>query len=307
MDIRNKLEFMLFQLLVGPLSWGSPRAVHDLMENLGRVLGSVIRYRRTLVLDQLEQAFPQLEIAEREKLADEVYRHLGRTVGEVFGSRFGDLAAQVKIDPGWDPLDEALSRGKGAIVVTGHIGNFELGGAVLARRYALLDVIKPQRNDLFDDYINELRLERGIATVTMDRSGPAVARHLRQGGLVSLLIDQDAGQQGVFVPFLGQMASTWPGAARLSLRTGCPIVPLAILRQDDSSHCMFIGDALWPEGRPSTPEGTAEYLQEITACLEGYVHRNPEQWFWVHRRWKSQMPEQASQFDPKITSAREGK
>jgi len=282
----------LFQQLLSLIRWGSPTAVQNLMENLGGVLGSVICYRRTLVLDQLEMVYPELPYTERVGLADQMYRHLGRTVGEVFGSGFDRMVDRVIAVPGWEPLDDALALGKGAIVVTGHIGNFELGGAILARRYGLLDVVKPQRNELFDSHINRIRRQRGIQTVAMDKSGPVVARHLRQGGLVSLLIDQDAGQQGIFVNFLGQMASTWPGAARLSLRTGCPIVPLAILRQNASSHCMFIGEPLLPEGRDTSQQGTTAYLQEISDSLEGFIHQSPEQWFWLHRRWKSQMPVQ---------------
>jgi len=288
MGFRNKSEFFFFRLLVRALQSGPPRAVRNLLETLGSVLGTIFRYRRSVVLEQLGHSFPNLGSSQLEDLADGVYRHLGRTAGEAFGSGFDDLVDGVLVVPGWQQLDEVMAEGKGAIVVTGHIGNFELGGAVLARRYSLLDVVKPQRNVLFDAFINNLRHQRGIMTVPVDESGPAVARHLRRGGLVSLLVDQDAGQQGVFVNFLGRPASTWPGAARLSLRTGCPIVPVAILRQKDNAHCLFIGTPMSPAGRPNTPQGIKDFLQDISNSLEEYIYGQPEQWFWVHRRWKSQ-------------------
>lgn len=266
---------------------GSESAVADLFGRLGVWLGQVPRYRRQVVIHNLAMVFPRGQAAELEQLADDVYEHLGRTVAEVFATDLSATARKVEADPGWAAVDQALAQGRGAIVATGHIGNFELGGVTLARRYRLLDVVKSQRNPLFDHYINALRASRGILTVPMDKSGPRVLRHLRSGGLVSLLLDQDAGNDGLTVDFLGSPASTWPGAARLSIRTGCPVIPMAILRQGDGNHRLAISEPLWPGSRSDCPEDVQEYLQLISRAVEEFILDHPEQWFWVHRRWKS--------------------
>ena len=287
MDIRNQVEFFLFRSLVYLLQSGSETGVQELFGRLGIWLGSVPRYRRTVVLKQLAAVYPQISNQELDSLADDIYEHLGRTVAEVFGPGLEACADSATISPGWGPIDQALGLGKGAIVATGHIGNFELGGLLLARRYSLLDVVKRQRNRIFDEFINDLRARRGILTVPMERSGPAVLRHLRSGGLVSLLLDQDAGAEGLEVDFLGHAASTWPGVARLSLRTGCPVIPMAIVRQPDRSHRLMIADPLYPQGLADSRRDVQVYLQRISLAVEYFIRENPRQWFWVHRRWKS--------------------
>ncbi len=282
MDYKNRAEFLLFRLLLQLLRHSSPDAASDLLGRLGVWLGSVPRYRRRVVLQQLGMVFPGVPEQDLNVLADRVYEHLGRTVAEAFGPGVDSLAAAVEVEPDWRPLDDALARGRGVIVATGHIGNFELGGLLLASRYRLLDVVKSQRNSLFDRFINDLRARRGILTVPMESSGPVVLRHLRAGGVVSLLLDQDAGAEGLEVDFLGHKASTWPGVARLSMRTGCPVVPMAILRQGRGRHRLVISDSLDP-GAGMTVQG---FLQEISRAVEAFIRENPEQWFWVHRRWK---------------------
>lgn len=290
METRNHLEYTLFRGLVHLLHGIGPERSAQLLAELGFWVGRVVGFRRGVVLRQLALVYPDVPDPERDRLADGVFRHLGRTVGEVFGQDPGADLPPVVVDPGWEPLDAALAQGRGVIVATGHIGNFELGGAALARRYRLLDVVKPQRNRFFDDFLNDLRARRGILTVPVDHSGPAMLRHLRQGGVVSLLLDQDAGADGMLVDFLGHPAATWPGAARLSLRTGCPVVPMALLRQKDGSHRLCIGEALQPSGPADEPAVVQAYLQRISLAVEKFIRPNPEQWFWVHRRWKSAPP-----------------
>lgn len=286
MELQNQIEYQLFRGLLGLMRGCSPAAVADMLGLLGVWTGQVLRYRRRVVRRQLTMVFPEMSETRQIQLAHQIYDHLGRTVGEAFGQGLLALADRVGAETDWSPLDAALASGRGVIAATGHIGNFELGGVVLANRYPLLDVIKPQRNPLFDGIINEIRAQRGILTVPMDRSGPVVVRHLRKGGLVTLLLDQDAGPDGLEVDFLGHPASTWPGAARLSIRTGCPVVPLAILRQTDGTHRLLISEPLFPEDLGDTAADVQIYLQRISHGVEGFIRDHPAQWFWVHRRWK---------------------
>ena len=294
MRARDHSEMILFKAFQQLVAWAAPRAVHDLLEVLGEALGRSGLYRGGLVRRQLACSFPELSSRELDDLTLAVFRHLGRTAGEVFRPGPREDLRHIDLGPGWGELDAALSSRCGAIIASGHAGNFELAGALVAERYPLLDVVKPQRNRAFDEFINERRARRGILTVPMDRSGLSVLRHLRSGGVVSLLLDQDAGKEGVPVEFLGRKASTWPGAARLSLRTGCPVVPLVLQRKVGGGHRLSLGPALWPAGPARDEETVNRYLQDISRSVEELILRHPEQWFWVHRRWKNHHREVAT-------------
>lgn len=286
MDFKNQFEFALFRMLIvvhGVLPYSLALAKLRL---LGRVLGQVPWFRRNVVESNLRAVYPHLTDSEVVAMRRNVYDHLSRTIAETFFAPEEKLLSGVTINPGWGVLDDALARGKGVILATAHVGNFELGGRILARRYNLLDVIKPQRNKPFDHYLKAKRLERGINTVPMARAVRPVLQHLKNQGVVSLLLDQDAGKQGVSVPFLGLPASTWPGAARIAIRTGAPVVPVALLRTGSQEFVLEVGEPLDPAQWNDTAADVAAFTARISGAVEEYIKAYPEQWFWVHRRWK---------------------
>ena len=100
-----------------------------------------------------------------------------------------------------------------------------------------------------------------------------------------MLGDQDAGREGVLTDFLGLPASTWPGAARLALRTGCPVVPVAILRSPDGDHVLHIGEPIDAIGLTTAEKDIAIFTSRISVAVERFIWEQPDQWFWVHRRW----------------------
>ena len=286
MDFQSHIEYALFRLVrfgLGslPLNWSTA-----ILRLAARMAGLVVGVRRKVVSTQLQNVFPKATSKELAVMVAKVYDHLGVTAAEVLFADPVALARTVIVEPGWDVLDQALAGGGGAIVVTGHIGNFELGGRVLAGRYSLLDVVKTQRNAPFDRFLQQQRLRFGIRTVPVERSGRAVLAHLRSGGLVTLLMDQDAGKTGFRTDFLGHPASTWPGAAKISIRTGCPVVPIAILRNEDRTHTLHVGQAMSPRGMTDTDEDIKAFTGLISKAVERFIWDRPEQWFWVHRRWK---------------------
>lgn len=283
---RDLIEYMAFRcarlgLSVLPYPWGE-----SALRRAARWGGRQSWGRRALVESQLAHTFPDLGPDDLDRLTGCVYDHLGRMAAEILLEDPVSLAATVSVRPGWDGLDRVLSEGRGAIVATGHIGNFELGGRILAGRYPVLDVIKPQRNPYVDRHLERMRTRHGIATVPVDGSGPAVMRHLKAGGVVTLLVDQDAGKSGLRTDFLGRPASTWPGAARISLRTGCPVVAMAIVRKDGGSHELRFGTTLEPDEFRDGPDSVRHYTAAISGAVETFIRERPDQWFWVHRRWK---------------------
>ncbi len=206
---------------------------------------------------------------------------------EIFVEDPSEVASRILEPVDWSPFEKALAGGKGVILASLHLGNFELCGRVIAGRCSLLDVVKVQRNPLFDRYLDGMRKRHGILTVPVDGAGRATLSHLRQGHVVSLLLDQDAGDKGVIVDFMGLRASTWPGAARLSLQTGCPVLPVSLVRMPDGKHQLKFGATLEPDSLPADQRDITAYTQRISRELEVFVRSHPEQWFWVHRRWKS--------------------
>jgi len=285
MNTRDAWEYVAFRSGLATLRLLPPAAGEKLLRTAALRCGRWRGLRREVVRRQIAEVFPGEPAAGRDRLASDVYGHLARTVVEVFRADPDALLRQVRIDPGWEAVDRALAQGRGAIVATAHLGNFELGGRVLAARYRLLDVVKPQRNRRFERHLSRLRNHHGIATVTMDRAGRPVLEHLAAGGLVSLLVDQDAGAAGLPLDFLGRPASTWPGAARFALRTGSPVIPMAIVREAEG-HVLRIGEVIEVEPAAADPDRVSELMTRISTAVESFIRRHPEQWFWVHRRWK---------------------
>ncbi len=286
MLMQNHIEYGLFRVLTTGLHLVPHRLAARGMQGLATVAARHRWWRAEVAYRQMAEVFPGYHRDQIEDLLEKLYGNLATTILEVFGEDPSAVASRVRVPSGWGPLERALALNKGLILASLHLGNFELCGRVVAGKCRLLDVVKPQRNPLFDRYLDRMRRSHGIATVLVEGAARVVLAHLKQGGVVSLLLDQDAGNKGVPVDFLGQTASTWPGAARLSLQTGCPVLPLCLARNDQGNHELEFGTLLDPNGLTPAERDPTAYTQLITAELETFIRRHPEQWFWVHRRWK---------------------
>lgn len=254
----------------------------------------LLRIRRRVVLENLRHAFAgQLSESRLREIAREFYANLGITLLEFIAlhdldpARIPGLAGL----EGLEHLDACRKRGTGAIVTSGHFGNWELAGATVAGHgYPFSFIVKSQSNPYIDRLQNEIRRRAGVGII---RQGTAVRQllyALRRGEFVGMLADQDGGNEGIFIDFLGRPASVFRGPAYLAYRTGCPILPAAIMRQDDGSHRVVFEPPL--EVDPEWDEETAitELTRQYTARLEASIRQRPELYFWVHRRWKTRPP-----------------
>ena len=258
---------------------------------LGWIAGSVLRVRRTEVDEHLFLAFPERTDAWRHDVARASYAHLGReAVATLRLSRATDkdLSERIRI-PDLALFRTAVEEGRGVILVTGHLGNWEVGGGAFTSRGISLDAIaKRMANKAIGDAITGVREKLGIGLIHMDEVAREVPRSLLRGRVVAVLADQHAHKGGILVSFFGREASTTRVPALFAIRTGAPIFLGIALRDPGWRQCYTV--SLERIDFQSSGEVDAD-IRRLTAAhsaaLERAVRSAPEQYFWQHRRWKS--------------------
>jgi len=277
---------LVLSRIVKGLPLGTVRRMGDLM---GSLLFHGIRIRRKVTLAQLARAFPEKTREEIEKYGAGCYGNLCRIAAEMV--KLADWGAE-EISPlfrlkGRHYLDEGLGKGKGVVLVAFHMGNWELSGAYLAGLgYPISVVAQRIHNPLIDRMVTRLRSAVGMEVILRNSAVKASIRALRRNRLVAFLADQDAGGDGVFVPFFGRPASAPRGPAVLSMHCDAPAVMVFITRQDDGMYEMAIEPVVF-ERRFDLEKDVEEFTKVYTTRLEEYVRAYPEQWLWQHRRWKT--------------------
>jgi KDO2-lipid IV(A) lauroyltransferase len=272
-------------LLPRPLALASGGALGSLARGLG--------VRREVARANLAIAFPDRDERWRARVLAEHYRELGRVAADyprlpalVHGPRERAFAAW----RGEEHLHAARARGRGVLLLTGHFGNFELGGAAIGRLMPVAFLVKPLSNPGAEAWLSRLRTAAGVDQLPIGAGVRGALRRLRAGGAVALLGDQDARKDGVWVPFMGRPASTPAGPAWLSLASGAPIVFGSCVRAPDGRYEARYLPPIVPEGSADDPRAIEALTRRHTALLEGLVRERPESWFWLHRRWKTAPP-----------------
>ena len=290
----HRAEYAAIRGAVAAMERLSFRRAGAIGERIGRFGYRPLGIRRSVVERQLSAAFPHLDSGEIERIARAAYANLGRTSVETAilpsysPQQIIELFQEVN---GWSIVEDLVSRDRGLIVVTGHLGNWELGGAYLAARGLPVDAVaRHMANPLFDRYLTATRQRIGMSVVHDEDAVRRVPRALRAGRAVAFLVDQGAvGLASTWVPFFGRYAKTPRGPAVFALRLGTPIVFGAAVRLPSG------GFQLNFEHVESHDTGDREadvdrIVAEYTAVLERWIRRAPEQYFWHHRRWKHQRP-----------------
>lgn len=264
---------------------------------IGAVLGSLVfllGIRRSVALSNLKRVFPNLEEKWRWKTAKALYRNLGRNLAELLrspGISRTDILNLVEFR-GREHFDRVLKEGRGAILITAHFGNWELYGAAIASAgYPISVVVYPQHNRWVDDRLNGIRRSKGVEVIYKRDAAREIFRALRQNRLVAVLIDQDAGADGIFCDFLGHPASTPRGPALLAYKTGSPLIPGAIVRKENDKHIGYIHSIIYPNSKKPAEAEVRRITSELNAIISGYVMEHPDHWYWVHRRWKTRPPD----------------
>lgn len=268
-----------------------PRSVAlRLFGGLGAAGFLLLRRDRTRAEVNLSLAFSEYSRKEIRKLARRVYVELGRNCVDVFGLsalKWHELDDFVSVQ-GVTHFDEAVSRGKGVIAVTGHIGCWELLAAYFSMiGYPLAVIVRPLRDRKLEKLIDDLRRSKGMKPISRVSNVKAAYSWLKRGGVLGVLIDQDTSVKGTFCDFFGRPAFTPVGPAYLALRTGAAIVPMAIQMEEDGTHTIRIREPIDVPRDLDTETCVHSVMQACTQAIEDYIRRRPAQWVWMHERWKT--------------------
>jgi len=300
--VSHAIEYALFRLLAEGLRL-LPDRVGDLLGTfLGWIAGVVLRLRRRDVDANLRIAFPDASPRWRARVARACYLHLGREAAATF--RIATLDHRALLDAteviGLDAFREAAEAGKGVVLVTGHLGNWEIGGAAFAARGFAIDVVaKGMANRRFERDLNANRERLGMRVMDMIRARREGPRSLRAGRVLGFVADQDAREGGVFVPFFGRLASTARGPALFALRAGAPVFVGACLRvPGPRARYRVTVERVQPPQTGTVQGDVLELTRAHVAVLESAVENAPEQYFWQHKRWKTRPPEELASRAP---------
>lgn len=272
---------LLFQSL--PRAWAI-----GLGERLCLLASTVIPKRRALVLDNLAQAFPEKCHQERARIAGAVWRNLGRTAVEFV--RITDYVSgpveQVVDVEGREHMHRAMAEAKGVILLSAHFTNWELTGAFVQREFGSMTAIaRPIRNPYVDRWIHRKRSAGGMKIIPAQEAVKASLKCLRAKSVVGILVDQSLSLGALRAMFFGRPAATTTLPALLHLQTGAPILITYTLREGDRFRHIF-----QPVEFPSVTKKAdriAVYTQVINTHFEDLIRRYPENWFWIHNRWKA--------------------
>lgn len=263
-------------------------------ETLGAIQFRLDGGRRRRTLDNLRAAYAgEKSEAELADIARRCFRHFGRIGAEAMTFRtLGPRSVGTLIRyEGLEHLREAYGRGKGVLVVSGHFGNWELVALMQGWiGFPLALITRPLDNATLERRLAEIRSLSGNTVVHRQGAVRAMLQSLRRGIGVAIVIDQDAKDTGIFVPFFGRLASTTPTPALVALRTGAPIVPVFAVPRADGGYDICYEPPI-PE--PNTGDREADVREltlRMTEALERWVRRYPHLWSWMHRRWRTRPP-----------------
>jgi KDO2-lipid IV(A) lauroyltransferase len=246
---------------------------------------------RLIALHNLRCAFPEKDMEELIRIAKGVYRNLAITAAEFFdlpSITKENLHEWVELE-GLEHFEAGIAQGKGLLTIIAHFGNWELmpvtGPLFLKSSYI---VYRPLDSPVLDNIVEHVRTINGNVMVPKGGSGKRIMTLLKENQCIGILSDQNvSAREGVFVDFFGRPACTGAGLAVLALRSGAPVLPMFMARQKSGKY-KFILKPLVEISRTGDYEADLlENTQRFTKVVEDIVREYPDQWFWIHQRWKT--------------------
>jgi KDO2-lipid IV(A) lauroyltransferase len=262
---------------------------------IGKFFGSIgfflMKNRRKIAIKNLTFAFPEKPTVEITKIAKGSFQNLGITFFELFAmSSLSDdeLRKMIDFGDGLDLINTVNSRGKGMMFLSGHFGNWELIAYSVGvfTNLPITIIVKPQANEFADKFLNRYRTSRGNKIVSMYNAAKTIITVVKNKETIALLADQSATKnKDVFVDFFGYPASTFKVVGELAIRYQIPIIMGVATRQPNGKYKAELVELKYDDLENSL-DGVYKLTERHTKLLEDFIRKAPEQWAWMHNRWK---------------------
>ena len=288
--MKNRIEYIVFAFLsfiFGVLGLKLSRKIAPI---LASVFFYLIPIRKKVVLENLKIAFPENDVFSNKKLAYRIYKSFSISIIEIMSLSFlkkSELLNAVECENP-ELILEKYNSGKGVILLSSHFGNWELLAISVAIHIELpfSVIVKPMRNPLVYEWMNKSRTKFGNEVVPLGVSIRKTYQRLKEKKIVAMVADQRGSKDGVKVDFFGKLVPVYTGPASLSLKTGAPLLCGIAIRGENYKYKMKLVEI----SQENLPESEEEKIQEIsqryTSYLEKIIREYPEQWLWMHKRWK---------------------
>lgn len=293
-DVTDYAVYLLVRLLLCFVQSLSLETCQRLSKNLGWLCWHVLKLRRKVTRENLAIAFPEKSHAERDAIAQAMWEHLLLMVMEIAHAPRKVKRTTWRQFSSIPNMKETLVRQidpRPTVIISGHLGNFEMGGYLLALHgFPTHTVARPLDNVYLDRFVNEFRGTTGQFMLPKQGSGEQITELLDNGGTLALLGDQHAGRGACWVDFFGKPASTHKAVSVFTLGSLAPTAVSAALRRNGQPLRidMVVADIVDPTDE-DFPHGSIPLLTEwYTRHLENLIRTAPEQYWWVHRRWKGE-------------------
>lgn len=293
---RNWVEYGIARAVLGSLAKTPLPVAHRLARVYARLLDRTIPRLRRVAMRNLSLALPELDRSEHQRIADGVFRSIARLL--VTFARFpqihrSNVGEWIRYE-GYEHFAEALRQGKGVLFATAHLGNWELS----AYAHALLSepmevVVRPLDNPLIDRLVEQRRALSGNRLIQKKEFARSILKALKENQAVGILIDQNASlDNGTFVDFFRIPACAGTGFAKLAARSGAAVIPgFAVWSEAEGRYILRFDPPV-----PITGDAEAD-TRAVQAHLEQIIRQYPDQWLWIHRRWKTRPAGEPSLYD----------
>jgi len=265
---------------------------------LGRILGALLYLfavpQRRIVQRNLQFAFPEFTRRRVRRTARGVFRNYGTTLVEILQMGFfsrEQILRRVKIR-GFARITDRVSLHQGIVIVSAHLGNWEIGMQVMPCFFGrpLFAVAKKFKSGMIENWLREVRTRFGSQVLYKKGVLAEMTRIVREGGVLTVLVDMARRKDGVDIEFFGKKATATPAAAMLALRCRCLVLPVFCLREADGTIGIQVGAPIDMIRTRDLRHDLQVNTQRITDVVEDMVRRHPEQWHWLMKRWKDHYP-----------------
>lgn len=291
--MRKRLSRFLLIVIAKTLGLAGRLVPYRVAVTAGGALGFIAYYLlprdRKRALSHLRTVYPEQGEAWVERIARRTFVHLGKSLLEEVSISQRRLRSIVTFQ-GMDNLRSAIAQGKGIIIVTGHIGNWELLGAAVSAEHPVSVVAAPIEPEPLNDLIVKLRANLGVRTILRGQPGAAreLIRVFKENRVLGILIDQDTDVEGAFVDFMGRPAWTPTAAAQMAIKFEAPVLFGHIHRTEDGRHIATVEGPLELTRTGKDAQDIVVNTARFTKLIENVIRKDPEQWVWMHRRWRRQ-------------------